>query len=87
MPQAIFTLAKQAGKSDKEAEKLWKKAKKITIDTFGKENWDYTMGVYKQMLGINEAINPVDFVSSNKNAKEFIEQVVLKLLTKDLHRR
>jgi hypothetical protein len=80
----VKQLAKDTGKSDKEIERLWNKAKEITADTFGKPEKDwgereygYTTGTVKNMLGINEELSAAKFVNSDKSAKEFIEETMV----------
>jgi len=80
----ISKLAKETGKSEKEIERLWKKAKEITSEEFGKEEADfgnkeykYTTGVVKKMLGVDESIlDPAHFLESEFSAKEYLETVV-----------
>lgn len=80
----INKLSKETGKSVDEIEKLWAQAKEITSDTFGKPESDfgskeykYTVGIVKNMLGVNEKIlDPTIFLSSGKSAKEFIHETV-----------
>lgn len=89
MPNSIVTaLAKESGKSVKAVEKLWKKAKEITADSFGKteseftdRDWSYVTGVLKNMLGLEETVKKkkkVDlvesFISSEKSFDEFYEE-------------
>ena len=79
----VNSLAKETGKSVGEIEKLWNKAKDITSDTFSKSEDDfgtkeykYTVGIVKNMLGLDEKIlDPSFFLNSDKSAKEFIETV------------
>ena len=79
----IKSLVNSTGKSEKELEKLWKKAKEITSEEFGKsesdfgrEEFAYTTGVVKKMLGVDEAIlDPVNFLDSKLSAREYIEEV------------
>jgi len=66
--QQIVTMAKKAGKSAAEAEKVWKnavtqaKGSKRTGGTvpgkesaFGDKDWGYVMGVFKKMIGLKES--------------------------------
>lgn len=78
---SIKALAKKTGKSDKEIEKLWKEAKKITTQEFNKpeskfsdKEWKYTVGILKNMLGISDSILQ-KFLKSNKSSEDFIETV------------
>lgn len=79
----VNSLAKETGKSVSEIEKLWNKAKEISSDTFGKPEKDfgakeykYTVGIVKNMLGLDEKVlDPSFFLNSDKSAKEFIETV------------
>lgn len=81
----IYTLAKDLGKSRNEIERLWKKAKEITKDTFGipESNWgdreySYTIGVIKKMIKKEktERSLSMEFLKSKKSPDEFLEQVV-----------
>jgi len=80
----IKKLAKETGKSEKEVEKLWRKAKDIAAEEFGKAEKDfgskefaYTTGVVKKMLGVDESIlNPSIFLESKYSAKDYLEEVV-----------
>lgn len=80
----VKKLASETGKSVDEIEKLWDKAKGITADTFGKSEDDfgtkeykYTVGIIKNMLGVNEMVlDPSIFLKSGKSAKEFIRETV-----------
>lgn len=81
----IYKLAKDTGKSRSEIERLWKKAKAITKDTFGssESEWEnkeysYTVGVLKKMIGKgkSERILSMEFLKSKKSPDEFLEVVV-----------
>ena len=80
----VSKLAKETGKSVAEIEKLWSKAKKIASETLGKSEDDfgnseykYTVGIIKNMLGLNEnLLDPSIFLKSGKTAKEFIKETV-----------
>jgi len=85
MPSPYITkLVKETGKSEKEIEKLWKKAKEIASEDFGKDEDDfgskeysYTTGVVKKMLGVDESIlDPSKFLESECSAKDYLETVV-----------
>lgn len=79
----VKKLAKDFGKSEKEMEKHWNKAKNITSDTFNKEEfqfgekeYNYTIEIIKNLLGIKEEVlDPSVFLNSDLNAKEFIETI------------
>lgn len=81
----VKKLASETGKSVAEIEKLWDKAKGITADTFGKSEDDfgtkeykYTVGIIKNMLGVNEMVlDPSIFLKSGKSAKDFIKETVV----------
>jgi hypothetical protein len=80
----VKNLSKESGKSEKEIEKLWNKAKEITSETFSKKEKDfgdkeykYTVGIVKNMLGMEESrFDPSMFLESEKSAKQFIETLV-----------
>lgn len=80
----VNKLAQDTGKSVAEIEKLWNKAKSITADTLGKAEADfgtkeykYTVGIVKNMLGVNEnVLDPSIFLRSGKSAKDFIHETV-----------
>ena len=77
----VKKLAKEFGKSEKEIEALWKQAKVITSDTFGKteddfstKEYKYTVGIIKNMLEETErALDPMEFLESNLSVSEFLE--------------
>ena len=80
----VKKLASETGKSEAEIERLWNKAKDITADTFGKKEDDfgtreykYTVGIVKNMLGVNESLlDPAIFLKSGKSARDFIRETV-----------
>jgi len=80
----VTKLIKDTGKSASEVEKYWNQAKKIASETFGKsENdfgkaeYEFAYGTVMNMFGKKESIlNPEVFLSSEKSAKEFIEEVI-----------
>ena len=51
---AIKTFSKKTGKSEKELESLWKRAKKLAKDEGHEEEYDYIMAIFKKMSGIKE---------------------------------
>lgn len=53
---ALFSLAKRAGKSEAEAERLWNKAKELASEEGRPEDWPYIMGIVKRMLGLGESL-------------------------------
>jgi hypothetical protein len=67
---SIKALAKKAGKSEAEAEKLWGDAKKAakgkklrdgttvgsSESAWGDKEWAYVTGIFKKMLGIKESV-------------------------------
>jgi hypothetical protein len=81
MPQpSIFTLAKKAKKSDKEAEKLWKKAKTLGAEELGKkeksfddEDWAYVTGIFKNLLGLKESNEIPSFYESKMSFREYMD--------------
>lgn len=80
----VKKLSQETGKSEKEIEKLWKKAKEIaseefgkTEDDFGNKEYAYVTGIVKKMLGVDESIlDPSKFLESDYSAKDYIETVV-----------
>lgn len=55
MPANIIkSFAEKSGKSEKEVEELWDKAKEIAKDSNHEEEYDYIVGILKKMLKINE---------------------------------
>lgn len=90
----VKKIAKETGKSEKEIESFWDKAKGIASDTlgtpedkFGSKEYAYTVGIVKNMLGIKEdVLNPTKFLESEYSAKEYIETITsssFPKLTKD----
>lgn len=79
----IRSLVKLSGEPEEKIEKLWKEAKKISMDTFGKKEeefedkeYSYTIGIVKQMLGIKEEIlDPSKFLESDLSASDYLETV------------
>lgn len=84
MSPYIKKLSKETGKSEKEVEKLWTKAKEITGEEFGKSEKDfgskefaYTTSIVKKMLGVDESVlDPSIFLESKQSAKSYLEDVV-----------
>lgn len=80
----VKKLSQETGKSEKEIEKLWKKAKEIaseefgkTEDDFGNKEYAFVTGAVKKMLGVDESIlDPSKFLESDYSAKDYIETVV-----------
>jgi len=55
MPASMIpSFAKRSGKSEKEVEKLWHKAKGLAADQGHTEEYDYIVGILKRMLRLNE---------------------------------
>lgn len=82
-------LAKESGKSEKEVEKLWKKAKDIYLDDKGKKEKDlkdddyvYITGILKNMLGIKETWIK-SFLGFEGKAKQFFEEEIIETKKKD----
>lgn len=80
----VTKLVKITGKSESEIEKLWVDAKKITSETLGKtedqfskREYDYAYGIVMNILGRKESVlNPEIFINSEKSAKEFLEDMI-----------
>lgn len=80
----VKKLSRETGKSEKEISDFWEKAKKITSETFGvredsfdTEHYEFAITTVKNMLGLSEEIvNPVNFLQSDLDAKDYIETVV-----------
>ena len=85
----IKKISKETGKSEKEIEKLWDKAKIITSEEFGKKEdqfgnkeYSYTVGVVKNMLGVDESLlNPAKFLESELSAEKYLETLVSSKFT------
>jgi hypothetical protein len=55
MPSNIIkSFADKTGKTEKEVELLWDKAKEIAKEAGHEEDYDYIVGILKRMLKINE---------------------------------
>lgn len=68
---AIKSLAEKSGKSVKEVEELFKKAKQKAYDTYNKDSGDYfpyAIGILKNMLGLKET-SAVTIKKLNTNKK------------------
>lgn len=84
MSPYIRELSKETGMSENDIKPVWKKAKEITIDTFGKpeeefskKEFRYTLETAKKLLGLDESIlDPTAFLKSESSAKEFIDSLV-----------
>ncbi len=84
MSPYVKKLSRETGKSEKEISGFWEKAKKITSETFGvkednftTEHYEFAITTVKNMLGLSEEIvNPANFLQSELGAKEYIETVV-----------
>lgn len=57
----IKNFAKRSGKSEKEVEALYQKAKEIAKEAGEEENFAYIIGILKNMLSINET-SFIDFL-------------------------
>ena len=79
----VKKLARETGKSVDEIESLWDKAKKAAGEHFKKspsefqdQEYAYTVGIVKKMVGLDEMLLDVSyFLESNLSASEFIEDV------------
>lgn len=78
----LKTLAKDLGMSPRQLEIPWKRAKEITIETFGKPEeafgnteYKYAMDTVRSMLGLSEdsPMLPTNFLKSEKSAEEYLE--------------
>jgi hypothetical protein len=84
MPNNIIkSFADKTGKSEDEVEKLWSKAKQISMEDKGSEDYPFIVGTLKNMLGIEEnrimtAQTIQEFLNSPLKAKQFIESKLLK---------
>jgi len=83
MSPFIKQLAEELGKDVKELEKVWMDAKKVTAETFGIEEEDfskreieYTKEVVREALGLKREITVSDFINSDKSAREFLDEAV-----------
>jgi len=80
----VKKLARETGKSEREISDFWEKAKKITSETFGvkednftTEHYEFAITTVKNMLGLSEEIvNPSNFLQSELDAKKYIETVI-----------
>lgn len=55
MPAPIIkSFAEKSGKTEKEVEELWDKAKEIAKESNRDEDYAYIVGILKKMLRINE---------------------------------
>lgn len=80
----VRKLSKETGKSVREIEKLWDRAREIASEEFGKnpdafgsKEYAYMNGIVKNMLGLDEErINPANFLKSEKSAKEYIKETL-----------
>ena len=80
----VRKISKETGKSVREIEKLWGRAREIASEEFGKnpddfgaKEYAYMTGIVKNMLGLDEErINPANFLKSEKSAKEYIKETL-----------
>lgn len=80
----VREIARDTGKATREVEDAWARALEMTSEIFGLDSVDFKDKHYKhavettkELLGVVEqVINPLDFLDSEKSAKEFIEQTV-----------
>ncbi len=81
----VKKLARETGKTIDEVEGLWDKAKKIAADhfkksitEFGDQEYAYTVGIVKNMSGLDEKVLDVSFfLESDKPAAKFIEDITI----------
>lgn len=79
----VKRLEKETGKNVEELEKHWSKAKKITEETFGigedeftEREYEYAKESVYRMLGLDERFSIAEFIKGELSADEFIEQAV-----------
>lgn len=57
MPEKqLKNLAKQAGISDKKSKEYWEKSKEIASEMGKSGDYDYIMGIWKNMVGLKEEV-------------------------------
>jgi hypothetical protein len=84
MSPYVKELVKETGMSERDIKPVWKKAKEITVETFNKEEEDFTSKEYnytletaRRMLGLDESIlDPTNFLKSESSAKEYIDSLM-----------
>lgn len=80
----VKKLSIETGRSIEDIEGLWEKAKEITaekfdmkVEDFGSEQYAYTVGIVKRMVQAEEELtDPERFLSSSKNAHEYLEDMM-----------
>ena len=83
MSPFVKKLAIETGKSEEEVAVVWESSKKLTAETFGIEEKDFTKReimyvkeIVRDSLGVRREISLADFMSSDKSARDFIDEVV-----------
>jgi hypothetical protein len=85
MPTSPYVkkLVKETGEKESDIEEKWNKAKKITEETFGvdesefsEREFEYSKEVVYRMMGLDEQWNIGEFMKSDMSAREFIESAV-----------
>jgi len=83
MSPFIKELAEELGKTPEELEGVWKEGKKLTAETFGisedeftKREIEYTKEIVREMLGLKREISVSDFINSDKTARDFIDETM-----------
>lgn len=70
MPNNVIkSFAKKSGKSVDEVEKKWNRAKAIAAEKGHNEDYDYIVGILKNMLDLNECQNDIH------SFREYLNQI------------
>ena len=79
----VKKLSIELGKPEEEINQIWVESKKLTAETFGitEEEFTqreilYTEEIVRDALGVHREITIADFINSEKSAREFIDEAV-----------
>ena len=79
----VKKLSVELGKTEEEINEVWVESKKLTAETFGVNEADftqreimYTEEIVRDAFGLHREITIADFIGSDKSARDFIDEAV-----------
>jgi len=83
MSPFVKKLSVELGKTEEEINEVWVESKKLTAETFGIDEADftkreimYTEEIVRDAFGLHREITVADFIGSEKSARDFIDEAV-----------
>jgi hypothetical protein len=83
----LLKLAKRAGESPEEAERLWAKAKRLASEEGHTDDYDYIVGIVKRMLGLDEDLIESAGLISECVSPEVAEKLVSEGMPSSVRQR